>query len=135
MKKATTSIDGVALEPLAQGAHVVGGAPGDVQHAHALARATWNVTRRRSLSGMVSPDGGAIATSTMRAPARSSVTVRSSVALPSLTFATPEASTVGGPSSRSSRAVTVRSSHGQARAADLDAQGQRHVRDGRTRRR
>ncbi len=47
----------------------------------------------------------------MRAPARSSVMVRSITALPSFTCAIPDARSDGGPSSRSSRAVTVSSSH------------------------
>ena len=47
----------------------------------------------------------------MREPARSIVTVRSTVALPSFTCARPLARSAGGPSSRSSRAVTVSSSH------------------------
>jgi len=47
----------------------------------------------------------------MREPARSRVTVSSTVPLPSFRCASPDASSAGGPSSRSSRAVTVSSSH------------------------
>ena len=76
-----------------------------------------------------------MATSTMRAPARSRVMVRSSAALPSLTCAMPEASSCGGPV-----VAELARSHGDvvageaACAADLDAQRQRNVGHRRARR-
>src|SRR5580704_2410583 len=74
---------------------------------------------------MVSPGGAVIATSTMRAPARSSVIVRSRTAEPPFTWARPEASTAGGPSSRSSRAVTVSSSHARPPAHPISTRSGR----------
>ena len=102
---------GVALEPLPQRAHVVGRAPGDVEHAHALARDVERdeapvvlgdgvAGRRRDRDlddvrpGALERDGEVDA-----CPCRPS------------TCATPDARSAGGPSSRSSRAVTVSSSH------------------------
>ena len=109
MKKATMSSEASLFSHIRSSRTSLVGRPA-TWRTRTRSRATLNVRRRRSFSGIVSPLGGAIATSRIRAPARSIVTVRSTVALPSFTWASPVARRAGGPSSRSSRAVTVSSS-------------------------
>ncbi len=110
MKKATRSIDASPFRYWRSARTSLVGRPA-TWSTRTRSRVTLNATRRRSFSGMVSPLAPESAISTMRTPARSSVTGSSTVAEPSLTCARPLARSVGGPSWWSSRAVTVSSSH------------------------